>query len=205
MCKRIQDLARHARDHFAQGVAEGVALFHAALPLECGIDLQEAEIDNAAVFAAQGLGQEKGLLHAVEHGAPAFAAAPQFNVDQMALDRQPGASRHQRNGVDIMRGRHADGVVVVGEHAQQLAVGTLDGGGPAGAQAMGQGQFAPRRPPGILAYVLDVDRIAAVRRGAPRCHASANGRAVHSGIEDVWQAGRRAMPQHGARFVHQRD
>ncbi|MNV06210.1 hypothetical protein D3C71_965780 [compost metagenome] len=203
--KRVQDLARHAGNHFAQGVAQRVAFLHAALPLKRRVDLQKAEIDDAPVVAAQGLGQKEGLLHAIEHRPPALAAAPQRNVETMPLDSQCGAARDQRDRVDIMRGRQAARAVIVREHSQQPAVRGLDRRGPAGAQPVCQGLLAPGQPPRMRGDVLHVYRLARMRRRTPRRHQRTDRRAVDGGIEGVRQAGRGAMPQEGSCFIHQCD
>lgn len=203
--ERIHDLARHAGNHLAQRVAERVAFLHATLPLERGVDLDEAEIDDAALRVAQRLAQEEGLLHALEHGAPAFAAAAQRGGRQVPLDRQRGAARHHRDRVDVMRRRRARHGVVVGEHAQQMPVRRLDRGRPAGAQAMRQGQLAPRRPGRVAGDVLHVHGAAGMRRHAPRGHLRPDRRPVDRGIEHRRQAGRGAVHQQAAGLVDQRD
>ncbi len=201
----VHDLSGHARNHLAQRMPQRVPFLHAALPLEGRVDFQEPEIDDAAVRVAQGFAEEEGFLHALEHGPPPLAALPQRRLRQVAFDGQGGAARHQRDRVDVVCGRRADGAVVVGKHPQQPAVGRLDRRGPAGPQAVRQRQVAPVRPAGTGRDVLHVYRTPAIGRGAPGRHGRPDGRAVHRRVVGLGQAGRRAMQQADPGLVHQRD
>ncbi|MNS75520.1 hypothetical protein D3C72_1090420 [compost metagenome] len=175
------------------------------MPFEGGVHFQKAEIHDAAIIVAQGLAKKEGLLHAVEHGAPALTARAQRGIRQVAFDGQGGAARHHRQCVDIVGGWRSHDAVVVREHAQQAAVGRFDRRGPAGAQAVRKRQVTPILPVGVRGNIVHIYRVAGVGSRAPRGYVGSDGRALQRRAEFRRQARRGVVDQIGACFVDQCD
>ncbi len=122
----------------------------------------------------------------------------------LMLDGHRGHRRDLCQDLQVLRTRAAGLAIVQREGAQHLAGGGQDRHGPAGPQAMRQGQMTIIGPQWVDGDVRDDHRRGAVGGGDARTPGRANGDAVDGVDVTVRQAGCRAVPQVGAvRIQHQ--